>query len=165
MWIRYVRYQATTQCCYEGNAMLYRGPLIFPERTLNARFRERPTDDIREWAENIILRNYETIAENACKELADEYYAGQVDAGIIYTSETFVGPEVVKPEVKVPVEVPPEVVVPPEVKVPEEVVPVKIPFDVPLRIERLEELIDEAETDDERIALEDELRKLKPDME
>lgn len=43
----------------------------------------------------------------------------------------------------------------------EEEVVVKVPKDVLMRIERIEEMIKEAETVDERIALEEELRKLK----
>ena len=169
MWIRYVRYQATTQCCYEGNAMLYRGPLVFPERTLVARFRTRPSDDIREWAERIIKDAVEQLAENACKELADDYYACQVDAGIIYTSEVFVGPEVVPPvevEVKVPeveeVKVPEEIVPEKEVKVPEvEEVKVEVPEYIKKTIEDLEKRKAEAKTTERKEKIQKTIDELK----
>lgn len=155
MWIRYVRYKATTQCCYEGNFMLYRGPLVFPERTLVARFRERPTDDIREWAERIIKDAVEQLAENACKELADDYYACGIDPGIIYTSEVFVGPEIVPPKV-IPeeVKVPTEVVEVPEVKV-------EVPEYIKKTLEDLEKRKAEAKTTERKEKIQKTIDELK----
>lgn len=114
MWLIYVAYQASSQCCYEGNFMLSRGPLEFPRRTLTAKLRER-LDDVRTWAEEIIKDTISDVADNACKELADDYYACGIDPGIIYTSEVLV-PEVVPPVVEVPVVEVPVVEVPEFVK-------------------------------------------------
>lgn len=144
MWIRYVRYQAKTQCCYEGNYMLYRGPLVFPERVLIGRFRTRPLDDIIEWATRIINDVVFQLAENACKELADDYYACGINPGIIYTSEVFVGPEIV----------PPEVVEVPEVKV-------EVPEYIKKTMEDLEKRKAEAKTTERKEKIQKTIDELK----
>lgn len=137
MWIIYVAYQASSQCCYRGNFMLYRGPLEFPRRTLTAKLRKRP-DDVRSWAEDIIRDVISDVANNACKELADDYDACGIVPGIIYTSEVLV-PEAEK-KVAVPEVVPPVVEVPvPPVEIP--VVEVTIPHEVIEAIKGLEKTI------------------------
>lgn len=160
-WIRQAVFKAESQCCYEGNAMLTGGPLKFPRATVTRKYRERPIDDITDWADREARERIWMQADKACKELSGKFYACAIEIRVILTSEVLVVEKIEKkvvPEV-IPeaIKVKPEIIE--EVKVPEIVI--KVPEFVLRTISDLERRRDAAKTKDRKERIQKIINELK----
>lgn len=158
VWIRYGRIKAIWRCyTTRGYSTKYHvvGVAIRDE------YEKRPIEDIDTWARKLGDFVVDKMCTNSCESLSASVFCDKtsLEVEVIYTSETLV----VKPVVKKEVEVVKEEERNKEKELEEKYIPpaIKIPKDVVLRIERIEDLIKDAGSIDEKMALEEELKKLK----
>lgn len=138
MWIRSVNFSISFNCCYAGNFMLAKRAIYENVRILE-RFIKRPTEELGAWADRVSRDMAEDAAGLACEELSANFYACDIGVYNIRYSEVLVV----------------------EKKIEEEIEERKIPRYILGEIEYLENLYKEAETVDEKIAIREEIEKLK----
>ena len=149
VWIRAVYFTIEFQCCYMGNFMLGKRAIYENVRVLE-RYIERPTEDLGIWADRMSRDTAEEAARIACEELSVRFYGCDINVTNLRYTETLVAPPRRIPPVEKPK--PPEV---PKVEIP------AIPKYILEQIAYLEERYKEAETIDEKMAIREEIDKIK----
>lgn len=160
VWLRYVRIRVIWRCnTTRGYSTRYHAVGV----AIKDEYEKKPTENIDEWAKRLGDIVAKKMCENSCQSLSTSVFCdtASIEVEIIYTSETLVvkPPEVKKPEIMEKEETK-ELKEKLEEKV--EVVPIPIvPKYIFEQIAYLEEKYKEAENIDEKMAIKEEIDKIK----
>lgn len=149
VWIRAVYFTIEFQCCYIGNFMLSKRAVYENVRVLE-RYIERPTEDLGSWADRMSRDTAEEAARIACEELSIRFYGCDIGVTNMRYTEMLITP--------------PRAPIPPAEKLEKkvEIIPTPaVPKYILEQIVYLEERYKEAETIDEKMAIIEEIDKIK----
>ncbi len=159
VWIRYGKIRAIWKCTTTRG---YETKYHAVGASIKDEYEKKPEEDIENWANRLGDFVARRMCHMACGSLSDSVYCdeGSVQAEIIYTSEILVTKPGAKEEEKLIEEEKKRL----EEKVPEKVeeeVKPKVPEYILGQIELLEDRYKEAESVDEKMAIREEINRLK----
>jgi hypothetical protein len=160
VWIRYARIRAVWRCyTTRGYTTKYHAVGV----AIKDEYEKKPTDDIYVWARKVGDFVVDKMCENSCHSLSTSVFCDKtsLEVEVIYTSETLVVRPVEKKEVEI-VEEEERKELEEELKErPLRTEPPAVPKYILEQINYLEKRFKEAESVDEKLAIRDEINKIK----